>query len=75
MSSVNQQEPTSTKMKNVIYFLIGLAILIAYTLLNVSRLMKWSLIDGKKPMFDVQHKLANGGVVVNNGMTGTTEIL
>lgn len=61
--------------KKIIYFTWGLTMLLGYTTTNLVALVQWTLVDGRKPVFDVQRKVAAGGVVVNNGMTGQMEVL
>ena len=62
-------------MKNVIYFITGLVILMGFTGLNMVNLTVHTLINGRKPVFDLQRKIAEGGILVHDGMAGTTEVV
>lgn len=66
---------TNSPIKNIIFFIWGLTILSWYTGQNLYALGVWTLRDGRKPVFDIRRKLAEGHLLVNDGMTGEMKVV
>lgn len=49
--------------------------LLGYTSSNLVALIQWTLVDGRKPIFDLQRKVNEGHTIVRNGMTGQLEVI
>lgn len=61
-------------VKNLYWFVYGLLALVGFTTINLVNLARITLRDGQRPLFDLEHKVANGGVIVNH-YDGTRAVL
>lgn len=63
-------------IKNVIYFAIGLLVLAFITAESIGKLAGRTLRDGQKPAFAYPKNMDEAdGLIVNNSIAGTTEVV